>query len=135
MPGTYCGTLVFNIGKIKKSRAELGHTDLLSVYKSSFTQMPISQENMNVFWSDSITMHTCHISRREEKTHGITEFLTASRRETKTSRKEKNPMLIFSQGNSFADRYFSPGSRCCSNEYWAQRKADNKRKLKYSPRC
>ena len=40
-------------------------------------------------------MHTCHISRREEKTHGITGFLTASRRETKTSRKEKNPILNF----------------------------------------
>ena len=40
-------------------------------------------------------MHTCHISRREEKTHEITGFLTASRRETKTSRKEKNPMLNF----------------------------------------
>ena len=47
-------------------------------------------------------MHTCHISCREEKTHGITEFLTASRCETKTSRKEKNPMLNFSQGNSVA---------------------------------
>ena len=40
----------------KKSTAELGHSDLLSVYKSNFAQMPISQENMNVFWSDSITM-------------------------------------------------------------------------------
>ena len=40
----------------KKSTVELGHSDLLSVYKSSFAQMPISQENMNVFWSDSITM-------------------------------------------------------------------------------
>ena len=75
----------------------------------------------------NISSHTCHISRREEKTHGITGFLTASRRETKTSRKEKNPMLKFSQGNNFADRYFSLGSRCCSNDYWAQRKADNKR--------
>ena len=40
----------------KKSTAELGHSDLFSVCKSSFAQMPISQENMNVFWSDSITM-------------------------------------------------------------------------------
>ena len=50
------GTLVFKIIKIKKSTAELGHSDLLSIYKSSFAQMPISQENMNVFWSDSITV-------------------------------------------------------------------------------
>ena len=51
------GTLVFKIVKIKKkSTAELVHSDLLSVYKSNFTQMPISQENMNVFWSDSLTM-------------------------------------------------------------------------------
>ena len=28
---------------------ELGHSDLLSVLKSKFAQMPISQENMNVF--------------------------------------------------------------------------------------
>ena len=76
-----------------------------------------------------------------KKTHGITGFLTASRRETKTSRKEKNPMLKFSQGNKFADRYFSRGSRCCSNDNWAQRKADNKRnwtikkvlKLQFNP--
>ena len=40
----------------KKSTAELGHSDLLSVYKSNFAQMPISPENMNVFWSDLITM-------------------------------------------------------------------------------
>ena len=40
----------------KKSTAELGHGDLLSVYKSNFAEMPISQENMNVFWSDLITM-------------------------------------------------------------------------------
>ena len=51
------GTLVFKIvKKKKKSTAELGHRDLLSVYKSNFAQMPISQENMYVFWSDSITM-------------------------------------------------------------------------------
>ena len=55
---------------------------------------------LKIFWSLSI--HTCHISRGEGKTHRITEFLTASRRETKTSRKEKNPMLNFSQGNSVA---------------------------------
>ena len=42
--------------KSKKITAELGHRDLLSVYKSNFTQMPISQENMNVYLSDSITM-------------------------------------------------------------------------------
>ena len=42
--------------KNKKSTAELGHSDLRSVYKSNFAQMPISQENMNVFCSDSITM-------------------------------------------------------------------------------
>ena len=40
----------------KKSTAELGHSDILSVYKSSFAQMPISLENMTVFWSDLITM-------------------------------------------------------------------------------
>ena len=50
------GTLVFKIVKIKKSITELDHSDLLSVYKSNFAQMPISQENMNVFWSDLITM-------------------------------------------------------------------------------
>ena len=38
------GTLVFKIEKIKKSTTELGHSDLLSVYKSNFAQMPISQE-------------------------------------------------------------------------------------------
>ena len=43
------GTLVFKIVKIKKSIAELGHSDILSVYKASFAQMPISQENMNAF--------------------------------------------------------------------------------------
>ena len=42
--------------KNKKSTAELGHSDLLSVYKSSFAQMPISQENINVFCSDLITV-------------------------------------------------------------------------------
>ena len=47
---------MFKIVKLKKSVAELGHSDLLSVYKSNFAQMPISQENMNVLWSDSITM-------------------------------------------------------------------------------
>ena len=41
---------------MKNSTVELGHSDLLRVYKSNFAQMPISQENMNVFWSDSITM-------------------------------------------------------------------------------
>ena len=40
----------------KKSTADLGHSDLLSVYKSNFIQMSISQENMNVFSSDLITM-------------------------------------------------------------------------------
>ena len=40
----------------KKSTAELGHRDILSVYKSNFAQMPISQENMNVYLTDSITM-------------------------------------------------------------------------------
>ena len=34
----------------------MGHSDLLSVYKSNFAQMPISQVNMNVFWSDLITI-------------------------------------------------------------------------------
>ena len=29
--------------------AELGHSDLLSVCKSSFAQMPISEESMNAF--------------------------------------------------------------------------------------
>ena len=48
------GTLVFNI--VKKNKAELGHSDLLSIYTSNFAQMPTSQEKMNVFWSDSITM-------------------------------------------------------------------------------
>ena len=40
--------------------AELGYSDLLSVYKSNLAQMPISQENMNEFWSDSIAK-TFHI--------------------------------------------------------------------------
>ena len=30
----------------KKSVVELGHTDLLSVYESSFAKMPISQETI-----------------------------------------------------------------------------------------
>ena len=42
--------LVLKIIKLKESTAELGHSDLLSVCKSSFAQMPISQENMNVFF-------------------------------------------------------------------------------------
>ena len=42
--------------KNKKSIAEIGQNDLLSVYKSSFPEMPISQENMNAFWSDFITV-------------------------------------------------------------------------------
>ena len=42
--------------KIKKNTAELGHSDLLCVYKSSFAQMPISRENVNVFCSDLIAM-------------------------------------------------------------------------------
>ena len=50
-------TLVFKIVKMKKKiTAELGHSDLLSVYKSDFAQVPISQKNMNVFWSDLITI-------------------------------------------------------------------------------
>ena len=40
----------------KKITAELGHSNQMSVYKSNFAQMPISQENMNVFWSNLITM-------------------------------------------------------------------------------
>ena len=40
----------------KKSTAGLGQRDLLIVYKSNFAQMPISQENMYIIWSDSITM-------------------------------------------------------------------------------
>ena len=42
------GTLVFKIvknTKKKKKTAEIGHSDLLSVYKSNFAQKPISQEN------------------------------------------------------------------------------------------
>ena len=55
--GNFSGTLVFKIIKIKKkSTAGLGHSDLLSVYKSNLAQMPISQENMNVFCSDLIRM-------------------------------------------------------------------------------
>ena len=50
------GTLVFKIKEIKKSTAELGYSDLFSVYRSNLARMSISQENMNVFWSDSITM-------------------------------------------------------------------------------
>ena len=58
------GTLVFKIVKIykkkkkKKNTAELVHSDLLSVYKFNFARMPIFRKNMNVFWSDSITMVT-----------------------------------------------------------------------------
>ena len=48
------GTLVFNT--VKKSTVELSHGDLLSVYKSSFAKMPISNENMNLFWSDLVTL-------------------------------------------------------------------------------
>ena len=40
----------------QKTTSELGQSNQLSVYKSNFAQMPISQENMNLFWSDSITM-------------------------------------------------------------------------------
>ena len=42
--------------KIKQNTAEEGHSDLLCVYKSNFDQMPISQENVNVFCSDLIIM-------------------------------------------------------------------------------
>ena len=50
---TINATLVFKLVKIeKKSTAELGHSDLLSVNTSNFAQ--ISQENINVFWSDLI---------------------------------------------------------------------------------
>ena len=42
--------------KNQKIKTELGHSDVLSVYKPSFAQMLISQENMNVFWSDLITV-------------------------------------------------------------------------------
>ena len=52
---TINATLVFKLVKIeKKSTVELGHSDLLSVNTSNFAQMPISQENINVFWSDLI---------------------------------------------------------------------------------
>ena len=50
------GNLVFKIVKLKQSTAELDHGDLLSVYRSSFAQMPISRENMNVYCSDLIGM-------------------------------------------------------------------------------
>ena len=50
------GTLVLKIVKIKKSTAELSHSNILSVYKSNFAQVPISQDNTNVFGSDLITM-------------------------------------------------------------------------------
>ena len=48
---TINATLVFKLVKIekKKSTAELGHSDLLSVNTSNFAQMPISQENINGF--------------------------------------------------------------------------------------
>ena len=42
--------------KIKKITAELGHSDLLCVYKSYFAQMPISRVNVTVFCLDLITM-------------------------------------------------------------------------------
>ena len=42
-----------NNNKKKISTGEFGHTDLLSVNKSNFGQMPISRENI-VFGSDSI---------------------------------------------------------------------------------
>ena len=42
--------------KQNKSTAEFGHSDILSVHKSSLSQMPNSKENMNIFWSDSNTM-------------------------------------------------------------------------------
>ena len=52
---TINATLVFKLVKIeKKSTAELGHIALLSVNTSNFAQMPISQENIDVFWSDLI---------------------------------------------------------------------------------
>ena len=38
---------ILNCKKEKKtSTAELGHSDLFSLYKSSFAQMPISQERI-----------------------------------------------------------------------------------------
>ena len=40
----------------KKNNAEIGHSDLLSVYKSNFVQMPISRENMKLFWFALIKM-------------------------------------------------------------------------------
>ena len=50
---TIIATLVFKLVKIeKKSTAELGRSDLLSVNTSNFAQMLISQENINIFWSD-----------------------------------------------------------------------------------
>ena len=49
------GTLVFKIvKKEKKSATAFDHSDLHSVYPSNFAQMPISQENINVFWSHLI---------------------------------------------------------------------------------
>ena len=52
---TINATLVSKLVKIeKKITAELGHIDLLSVNTSNFARMPISQENINVFWSDLI---------------------------------------------------------------------------------
>ena len=36
--------LVFRIIKTEKSVAKLSHSDLFSVYESSFAKMPISQE-------------------------------------------------------------------------------------------
>ena len=41
--------LGFQNTKMKKICVELGHSDLLSVYKSSFTKMPLSQETLNRF--------------------------------------------------------------------------------------
>ena len=48
--------MVFKIYKNKKSTAELIHCDLFGVYNFSFAQLPISQDKINVFWSDLITM-------------------------------------------------------------------------------
>ena len=49
---TMNATLVFKLVKVgKKSTAELGHSDLLSVNTSNFAQMSIFQENINVFWT------------------------------------------------------------------------------------
>ena len=38
-----------NYQTVEKSVAELGHSGLLPVYKSSFAKMPISQETLNRF--------------------------------------------------------------------------------------